>query len=542
MKSFYCVILFVFIVMVSLSGCDKRKTLVEIGNEQQILHFGNADEISTIDPHATSGLPEYRVILSLYEGLVSKDPQTLAIVPGVAERWEISEDGMVYTFHIRESAKWSNGDKVVANDFVQSWLRGLMPALGNEYATSMFVVKNGEAFYQGKVAASEFGAKALDEHTLQVTLIAPTPYFLQLLDHHSAFPVHIPTVKKFGAVDERGTFWTRPENFVGNGPFNLNKWIPNNYLSVKKSPTYWDAKNVRLNEVRYYPIQKSNTEERMFRAKQLHAVYALPRDKLALYKKAKDPTLRSFAQYGTYFYRFNVKVKPLNDIRVRKALAYSVDRNKIVEYVTKVGQPPAYALTPPDKNGYIPQAKMPFDIPLAQKLLAEAGYPNGVGFPKLTIMFNTTEEHQNVAVAIQQMWKENLGIDVQLENNDWKVYLAKEKQFDYHISRAAWLGDYLDPNTFLDVFMTGNSNNRTGFSDSRYDALIAKAALETDQEKRLNYFQEAEAILVDSVPILPLYTYSWNRLVSTSVKGWYDNVMDYYPFKHMYLENTELSQ
>lgn len=530
----------IFLILMStlvVTGCGKNKTLVEIGNEKQILHIGNGDEISSVDPHSTSGMPEYHVILSLYEGLVSKNTVTLAIEPGVAETWEVSDDGLVYTFHLRDNAKWSNGDKVVANDFVQSWLRGLMPALANEYASSMFVVKNGQNIYDGKVDPKEFGAVALDDRTLQVTLNAPTPYFLQLLDHHSAYPVHIPTIKKFGRIDERGTRWSRPENFVGNGPFVLGEWTPNKYLSVKKNPTYWNASNVRLNEVRYYPIQKYTIEERMFRSGQLHATYYLPRDKLAVYKKANDPALRSYANFATYFYRFNVTVKPLDDVRVRKALAYSIDRQRIVEYVTKFGQIPAYTLTPPDKNGYVPKAKIPYDLDLAKKLLAEAGFPNGVGFPKLKITFNAADDHKHIAEAVQQMWKNNLGIDISLEGTEWKVFLDKEKQLDYQIDRASWVGDYLDPNTFLEMFVTGNNNNRTGYSNKRYDELIAKAALERDKETRFGYFQEAEQILADDVPILPFYTYNWNRLVATSVHGWDDNVIDYYPFKNMYLEN-----
>lgn len=532
----YVLVILLIISCGFLGACEKRKTLVELGNERGILHLANGDEISDIDPYVTTGMPESRVILSLTEGLVSKDPKTLAVIPGVAESWEISDDGLIYTFHLRASAKWSNGDDLVADDFVQSWKRGLMPALGNQYASSLFVIKNAQNFYEGKVSFDEVGAKALDAKTLEVTLIAPTPYFLQLLDHHSAYPVHIPTIKKFGAIDERGTKWTRPENFVGNGPFVPKEWTPNKYISVVKNKYYWDAERIHLNEVRYYPIQKSSTEERMYRAGQLHITYYLPRDKLPYYKSLNDGVLRSFPNYATYFYRFNTTFKPLDDIRVRKALAYSVDRNRIVEYVTKFGQKPAYALTPPDANGYIPEAKMPYDVALAKKLLAEAGYPEGKGFPTLKLAFNTNDEHQNIAVAIQQMWKQALGINVVLENVEWKVFLDRERQMDYQIDRASWVGDYLDPNTFLEMFTTGNGNNKTGFSNARYDELISLASLEVSQDKRLSYFQEADAILVEQVPILPLYTYHWNRLVSPSVKGWNDNQMDYYSFKDLYLE------
>jgi oligopeptide transport system substrate-binding protein len=262
----------------------------------------------------------------------------------------------------------------------------------------------------------------------------------------------------------------------------------------------------------------------------------LPRDKLAIYKQQNNPALRSFPNYATYFFRFNTTLVPLNDLRVRKALAYSVDRQKIVDAVTKFGQQPAFAFTPPDTNGYVPQAKMPFDTNLARKLLAEAGFPEGKNFPVLKLGFNANEEHAGIATAIQQMWKKELGITVELESYEWKVYLDKDRRLDYQIHRASWIGDYLDPNTFLEMFMTENGNNRTGFSNAKYDELIIKASKEADKLKRMAYFQEAESILVDQVPVLPIYTFNWNRLVSTSVKGWEDNIMDYYPFKDMYLE------
>lgn len=525
-----------FVIACLLSGCGKSPRLVDIGNEQQILHIGNGDEISDLDPQVTTGMPESRIQLALFEGLTSKDPATLKVIPGVAERWDISEDGTKYRFYIRENAKWSNGDDLTANDFVQSWRRSFLPALGNQYATSLYVIKNAQAFHEGKIDFQQVGVKAFDRKILDVELNAPTPYFLQLLDHHSTFPVHIPTIEKHGAIDERGTKWTRPENFVGNGAFVPYEWVPSKHLAVKRNPHYWDAENVKLKEIRFYPAQLSTVEERMFRAGQLHITYYLPRDKLEYYRATNNPALRSFQNFATYFYRFNTTIKPLNDLRVRKALAYSVNRQQIVEYVTKFGQKPAYALTAPDVNSYVPEAKMPYDPELARRLLAEAGFPGGKGFPKLTIAFNTSSEHRNVAMAIQEMWKKELGIEVGLENVEWKVFLDRERQMNYEIDRASWVGDYLDPYTFLEMFTTENGNNKTGFTNQRYDELMRMSSLEVDREKRMSYFQEADRILVEEVPILPLYTYHWNRLVSTSVKNWYDNPMDYYSFKRVYLE------
>lgn len=522
--------------VIFFSACSSdRETPVAIGNEQQILHVGNGDEPSDIDPHITTGVPEFHIQQAVFEGLVSKDPKNLAIVPGVAERWEVSEDGRLYTFYLHPEAKWSNGDDLVAEDFVWSWQRALKPALGNQYAYSLFLIKNAEAFYTGDITDfSEVGVKALDKHLLQVELNSPTPYFLQLLDHHSLYPVHRPTIEKFGSIDARGTPWTRPENFVGNGPFTLKDWVPNQIISVKKNPEYWDAESIKLNEIHFHPVQQSSTEERMFRAGQLHILRQLPTGKIDVYRKEHPEVLRTFLNFATYFYRFNTTKPPLNDVRVRQALAYSIDRHQITEHVTKGGQIPAYALTPPSEF-YTPSAKMPYDPEKAKALLAEAGYPNGEGFPKLTILYNTMDEHQKIALVIQQMWKQALNIDVTLENQDWKVFLASQRSMNYEISRASWLGDYYDPNTFLDLMITDGGNNETGWSNARYDELIQLAANASDPTERNRYFDEAENLLVDEVPILPIYTYSWNMAVATSVKEWHNNVMDYWSYKNVYL-------
>lgn len=525
------------VTLVFVVGCSNdRKTPVQLGNEQQILHVGNAAEIADVDPHITTGMPEYRVQIAIFEGLVAKDQRTLEVIPGVAERWEISDDATVYTFHLRQNAKWSNGDELTAEDFVWSWKRALMPGLGNQYAYSLFTVKNAEAFHKSEVEDfSQVGVQALDKHTLRVELTSVTPYFLQLLDHHSMYPVHRATIEKFGAIDERGTHWSRPENFVGNGPFTLKTWVPNQVLTVAKSPTYWDADAVRLQEIHFYPIEQPTTEERMFRAGQLHITKEVPIEKRELYHQKHPDLLRSAPYYATYFYRFNTTIVPLNDVRVRQALAYSIDRKQITEKVTKGGQQPAYNLTP-SSPAYTPTAKLPYDPEKARGLLAEAGFPNGEGFPTLTILYNTFEDHKKIALVIQEMWKRELNVDITLENQDWKVFLTNQRTMNYEISRASWVGDYYDPNTFLDMFVTNGGNNETGWSNKRYDELIRLASNTTDPADRYRYFNEAEAILVEELPILPVYTYAINELVSPSVKQWYSNVMDFWSYKHVYLD------
>lgn len=522
------------------ASCSMRsQTNVEVGRQKQILHFGNADEPQGLDPQTVTGIPEWHIIQALFEGLVSKNPATLAIEPGVAESWTLSDDQKVYTFHLRENARWSNGDPVTARDFVFSWKRALMPALGNLYAYMFYCIKNAKPFFEGQIRDFEqVGVKALDDRTLRVELQEPTPYFLQLLDHYSYFPVQQKTIERFGAMDERGTRWTRPGNFVGNGPFRLKEWILNRILIVEKNPMYWDAKTVRLQEIYFYPIQNSSTEERMYRALQLHVTDKVPAEKIAVYRAQDPASLHIAPRLGTYFYRFNTTVKPMDDVRVRRALAMSIDRRQLVEKITKGGQLPAYALTPPDTNGYTPHAGIPYDVPAARRLLAEAGYPDGKGFPKLELMFNTDELNRKIATAIQQMWKNALNIEVSLVTQDWKVHLDRESNLQYQMSRASWIGDYLDPTTFLDIFIKDGGNNRTGWSNPRYDQLLAQAAQTADQEERYALLQQAEQILVDEAPLMPIYTYTQVRLISSDVKGWEENILDQHPYKYLYLDNV----
>ncbi len=528
------------ILSIVLPGCGERRTLVDIGTEAQILHVGNGTEPQEIDPHTTTGMPEYHLQMALFEGLVTKHPQTLEIIPAVAERWMVSDDGLVYTFYIRPTAKWSNGEALVAEDFVLSWQRALSAALGNKYANMLYSIKNAEAFHLGKITDfNQVGVVALDKLTLQVTLENPTPYFLQILDHHSAFPVHVPTLLKYGRMDEAATRWTRPENFVGNGPFVIKEWTPGKVFSVKRNKHYWDADIVKLNEIHFYPIDQSLVEERMFKAGQLHKTETLSSAKIERYRKNNSPEYRSYLYFGTYFYLFNVTKKPLDDVRVRKALAYSVDRESITRNITKGGQIPTYALTPPETLGYSPRAKMTYDIELARQLLAEAGYPNGKGFPKLELAYNTSLDHQKIAVAIQQMWKKALNIDVSLQNQEWKVFLNNQNLLNYQISRRGWIGDYIDPFTFLELFVTNGGNNNTGWGNPRYDELMRLSTSAKSREERYEYFQEAEQILVDEVPILPIYNYTTNYLLSQDVKGYYPNTMDYHPYKYIYLESNK---
>mgnify|MGYP000856142198 CR=1 FL=1 len=521
-----------------LSGCGMGESRVESGNREGILHWGNATEPQSLDPHIATGVPEHKIITALMEGLVLKDSTTLEPIPGVAESWHISDDGLIYTFYLRKNARWSNGDPHNAHDYVWSWWRALQPALGNLYAYMYFPIYNAQAYYEGDLQDfTDVGVKALDDHTLQIQLENPTPYFLQLLDHYSLFPVHRPTVEKFGTADERGTRWTFEGNLVGNGAFTLNEWKINRYISVNKNPHYWDAERVKLNQVYFYPTENLTTEERMFRAGQLHYTYEVPVDKIAVYRQKKSQELQISPYLGSYFYRFNTRVEHLSDKRVRRALAMAVDRQKIADQVLKAGQVPAYAITPPNTMGYYPQSNLTFDPDQARALMAEAGYPNGQGFPKTEILYNTQEEHRKVAVAIQQMWKDVLNIDVVLLNQEWKVYLDSVANGDYAIARAAWIGDYVDPNNFLDMWLCDGGNNRTGWCNPDFDQMILEQAPKAKTHaERLKIFTQAETLLLEDMPVLPLYIYVSKHLVSPSIKNFPQNILNQPSFKDIYLQ------
>jgi oligopeptide transport system substrate-binding protein len=538
-RSRICLFIGVPLLVCFLTGCGKRETRVQAGDRAQILYKGNGGEPQELDPHVITSVSEYHILMSLLEGLVSEDPHDLHPVPGVAESWDVSPDSKVYTFHLRTSAKWSNGDPVTARDFLESYKRILTPSLASEYSYMHFVVKNAQAYNEGKITDfNQVGFKVLDDYTFRVTLDNPTPYFLPLLLHHSWFPVHLPTIRKYGDPYLRGSKWTRVGRFVGNGPFVLAKWRVNDIIAVKKSPTYWDRDRVRLNEIRFQPIESDETEERAFRAGQLHVTETLPLSKVDYYRKNYPDLLRIEPYIGTYFYLINVTKPPLNDKRVRRALALTIDRESLVKNVLRGGQLPAFCLTPPGTAGYTCRTQLHEDIAEAKRLLAEAGYPDGKGLPPIELLYNTLESHRIIAESIQQMWKKNLGIDARLVNQEWKVFLDSQRMLNYQVCRFSWIGDYVDPNTFLDVFVTGGGNNRTGWSNLEYDRLIAEAARTSDPQQRLEVFQKAESILLDELPIIPIYFYTHVAAQRPEVKGWYPTILDNHPYKYVYLEPT----
>lgn len=513
-------------VVAGMSACTKRSSSVA-----NVINIGNGAEPKDLDPHIVTGVPEHNILFNIFEPLVGKDPKTLDPIPGVAGNWTISKDGKTYTFKLRPDAKWSNGDPVTAQDFVYSWTRLLTPQIASEYAQNGYYIVNGKEFNTGKLKdASQLGVKALDDHTLEVKLVNPTPFFLSLLYHHSLYPVHKATIEKYGAR------WTRPENFVGNGAFTLDKWEMNKVITLKQNPHYWDKAGISIIQANYYPVEKLDTEEKMFRSGELHVTNEIPLEKIPTWQKDKSGAYQQHPYLGSYFYWVNVTKPPLDNKLVRKALALGFSRKNIAEFVTRGGQLPGTMFTPPGTGGFQPKSQMPADegrIAEARALLKQAGYPDGKGLPTIEILYNTSDAHKKIAEALQQMWKKNLGIDVKLFNQEWKVYLDALHSHNYQLARSGWIGDYNDPNTFLDMLVTGSQLNNAGYSNKKYDDLIAAAAKEQNKQRRLAIFQQAEDILLDDLPVIPIYIYTRVYLKSPTVQGWTPNIEDIHPLKYV---------
>jgi oligopeptide transport system substrate-binding protein len=502
--------------------------------DEVVFRISNGAEPESLDPALIQGVPEHRIFEALFEGLVAIDPETALAVPGVAESWEANEDGTQYTFYLREDAVWSDGVPITADDVVYSWLRLLDPATAGPYAwfPCMFL-EGATEFNAGEAGPEAVGIRALDERTFQMDLIGPLPYAIDALTHYSfsIVPKH--------AIEEFGDKWTSPENFVGNGPFVLTERIPQTSLTVSKSDTYWDKENVALDKVIFYSSDSDTTNYNMYLNGEIDWATNVPNDQLSAAQMRSD--FQSSPQLSTYYYVFQNEVAPFDNPDVRRALSLAIDREALVEGVTRAGQIPAWGIVPP-MAGYdaleFPHDNMDDMIAEAQDLLARAGYPNGAGFPTSTILYNTNEGHKQIAEFVQQEWKDNLGINVVLENQEWQTYLANRNEGNFEIARAGWVGDYQDPNTFLDMFITGAGMNGGRYSNEIYDLLINEAARMPAGEDRFGVLKTAEDIMINQdMGIMPFYYYVAINMIDTDKwGGWYPNTMDYHPVKDIYLK------
>jgi ABC-type oligopeptide transport system substrate-binding subunit len=489
---------------------------------EKVLRIANLGEPETLDPHKTSTTVEFNVLCNLFEGLVVQDPKG-NVAPGVAQRWSTSADGLTYTFNLRADAKWSNGEAVTAGDFVFSLRRIQDPRINSQYAEVLYPIKNAQEVNTGKADLTELGVKALDARTLEVTLKAPTPYFLQLLTHQTALPVN----EK--AVTELGSEWLRPGKMVSNGAYMLEDVKPASHIRIVKNPNYWNAGKVAIDTVVFDPSEDRGTVLKRYRAGEFDIVYGdLPNDQLNWLRQNMRNELHIAPYAGVYYFSFNTAKRPFNDPRVRQALTMAVNREVLVEKIALAGELPAYGFVPDGTANYtsqkVPWAKLGQGAreAAAVTLMSEAGYGPGK-LLKFQLAYNTSENHKKIAVALASMWKK-LGVEVELVNSELKVHYANLRQGDFQLGRAGWIADYNDAQSFLFLSQTSTKQqNFSRFSNPDYDSLMDQASITADAAARARLLEQAETILLKELPVLPLYFYVSKDLVSTKVKGWVDN-------------------
>jgi oligopeptide transport system substrate-binding protein len=580
--------------------------------------FTNGAEIKTVDPAIVTGQPEGRVISAIFEGLCHWDPKTLEPTPGVAESWDISDDKLTYTFHLRTDAVWSDGTSVTAEDFVWSYRRFLHPETSSEYAYEMWYIVGAKEFNSGKVepgdpveielrekppgarpfasgvllrgkllaveAADDPQAQglhplgvaagnaihiieinghkqrfqqdaaapdtedyawlirdfrsvaihALDRQTLRIRLKHPVPYFANLMGFYPMSPVNRRCIETHGYPA-----WTKPENIVSNGPFMLKFRRIRDRVRVVKSPTYWDRDNVHLRIIDALAVESATTALNLYMTGRTDWIPGVPPEIVPDLLKRRRADFNPRPSLSNYYYVINTTRGPLRDVRVRRALALAVNKREIVDTCAPAGEIPAWSSVPVEISkyiGYVPAECERRNAEKARRLLAEAGFPDGRGFPKIEILYNTLEAHQAVAELIQSQWKRELGIDVRLQNQDWTRYLSSRREGKFDLARAGWIGDYVDPNTFLEMFTGDNPTNQTGWSNPRFDRLLKQAKYERDDARRMQLFHDAERILMDEMPIIPIYFSVSRSMVRPYVKGYYPNIQDVHPLKSISID------
>jgi len=521
--------------LLALSACTKRETAVEAGIRTKTLLISIGGEPGSLDPHVAVMNYELCILKALFEGLTAVDEQTTRPVPAVAERWDVSPDGLVYTFHLRPSARWSNGDPVTAADFSFTSQRLLNPEFGSPNSYLLRPIKNAEAFNNGKIRDfSAVGVAVVDEHTLRLTLEHPAPYLPALVA--GLFPLHRPTLEKHRAVNSRTAPWARPGTFVGNGPFTLTEWRADVQVVVQKNRFYWDAPRNRLDRIVFFPTENTDVEEHNFRTGQTHVTWGLPTAKIAVYREREPARLRLDPLLVPYFLRFNVTKAPFDNQKVRRALALALDRTGIVRAVFADSRQPAEHLTPPDCGGYTARAHLPTDFAAARRLLAEAGFPAGRGLPVVEIKVGNFTERVRTAEVIQETWRRELGVGSTIAAKETKTVIQELQTSDYSVALAGMGYDFADPVNNLEAFIRKGAQNWTGWANPEYDRLIAEASRTPDPERRFEFLQQAEALLLEEAPIAPLYFDTQTYLIHPAVKGWAPSPLRVRRYQYVWLE------
>ncbi|OHD73482.1 MAG: hypothetical protein A2177_13260 [Spirochaetes bacterium RBG_13_68_11] len=502
---------------------------------ETVFRIANGSEPQSLDPHFVSGTPEHRIYQALFEGLMIPSPATGNPVPGIAESYTVSADQKTYTFKLRKNLKWSDGTPITARTVYDSWLRNLNPETASSYASLMTDVIVGAAAYnQGKGTPAGVGIKVVDLQTFQFTCVSPAPYAVSMLCHYSFAVVPTHAIKKWGAD------WTMPQHWVGNGPFVLKEHTPQDKIVVEKNPNYWDTKNVKIDQIVFYAAEDYATTYKMYVNGEVDwSCNPPPTDKVAEAKARPQKDFQVVPELGTYWYAFNMQVPPFNDVRVRQAFTMVGKRQEMVDKITQAGQFPATALTPAFA-GYVPPKGYAEDEEKAKKLLADAGYPGGKGFPKVTLLYNTSSTHKKIAEYFQQRFEQVLGVQVELVNQEWATYLNNRKDGKmggFNLARAAWIADYQDPYNFLFMWLSTNLDfNDTRWVNKKYDELVQKGNGMPAGAARNAVFAEAEKILIeDDVVIMPIYWYVSQNLIDLNKwGGWNSNQLDSHAYKFIY--------
>ena len=525
----------VAVASVLLTGCAKRETPVEAGNRTHTLLVGNGVEPSTLDPQLNSGAPEASIIRELFEGLVGYDAK-LNIVPAAAESWDYKEGGRILTFHLRPGLKWSNGDPLTAQDFRDSFKRLIEPALGSEYGFLTYPVVGAMDYNRGRTHDfSKVGVRAVDEVTLRFELEKPTPIFLNYLANVQFMPVNLKSIERSGGIYDPTNPWISRGEFVSNGPMMLSEWKRNQFVTLVRNPNYRDKDAIKLNEIRFLPIDSIDAEEKAFRSGQVHITSAVLLSRVDYYRRENPKALHVEQDDSIEFVMFNTKHPPFDDVRVRRAFSLAIDRQALTSAIYSGTREPAFTLHMDGVGGFHPEHRITGGAVEARALLAEAGYPRGAGFPPVTFLFNTSEQNLSVAQVLQEMWRSVLGVQVTIANQEWKVYLDSLHQGNFQMARAA-LGAGNDASgNFLPV-LTGSDLNFTGWSNPEFDALYETAIHTQDRAARFADYQRMDEIQLREMPIAPVAHHSQLRLVDPSVYGWSDNSLDIHHFARFTLE------
>jgi oligopeptide transport system substrate-binding protein len=492
-----------------------------------------------LDPGITNNSFSSPFLFNLFEGLITYDKDN-NIIPGMAERWSISSDGTVYTFNLRRGLKWSDGTPLSARDFVYSYYRVLDPKLAAQFSVMLTdFIKGAAEYYEGTGARDQVGIAAPDDNTLVLTLKGPTPFFLGILGMWTFSPV------KQAVVEKDPERWTlSPSTFVSNGPFKVSDIKLGESVTLVKNEHYWNASTVKLEEIQFRYILEPATALTALEAGQIDGLRFPPASEIARLKSSSD-AFRSVPSFGTTYYLINRNVKPFDDIRVRKALSMAIDREEIITNVMQSSDTPAFGIVSP---GYVLNGKdfregrpsyglsSKADVAGARRLLAEAGYPNGQGFPTIQLSYYTDRTVRSVVEVLQQMWKQNLNINAEISTQEWAVYYEGIQRMDYQIGAMGWGGDYLHPMTFLTTMTSNNPSNFTSYNNAEYDALVAAAQMEVDPVKAVEIMQKAEDLAMNDVAILPLFHRSVNFMMAPHVKDFYMTPLAHLYFKSAYVE------